>query len=71
MYFFHFGFIGEKYIGEELDYDCYVYSKNLIDDKVDLWNNNFLGLANQSSSEREDEEFKEKIFDIYKDKYLS
>ncbi|MDE6141192.1 MAG: GNAT family N-acetyltransferase [Bacilli bacterium] len=66
----NFGFIGEKYIGEELDYDCYIYSKSLISDEVELWNNKFLGLANQSSFEREDDDFKEKIFNIYKEKYL-
>ena len=65
-----FGFIGEKYSGEELDYDCYLYSKSLTSDKVDLWNNKFLGLANQSSFEREDDAFKERIFNIYKEKYL-
>lgn len=66
-----FDFIGEKYTGEELDYDCYIYSKSLIGDKVDLWNNKCLGLAEQSSFEREEDDFKEKIFNIYKDKYLS
>lgn len=65
-----FGFIGEKYIGEELDYDCYLYSKSLISDEVELWNNKFLGLANQSSFEREDDDFKEKLFNIYKEKYF-
>lgn len=65
-----FGFIGEKYTCEELDYDCYLYSKSLIGNKVDLWDNKFLGLANQSSFEREDDDYKERIFKIYKDKYL-
>lgn len=65
-----FGFIGEKYIGEELDYDCFLYSKSLISDEVELWNNKFLGLANQSSFEREDDDFKEKLFNIYKEKYF-
>ena len=66
-----FGFIGEKYTGEELDYNCYLYSKSLTDNKVELWDNKFLGLANQSSFEREDDDFKERIFNIYKEKYLS
>lgn len=65
-----FGFIGEKYTGEKLDYNCYIYSKSLIGDKVELWNNKFLGLEDQSSFEREDEIFKEKIFAIYKNNYL-
>lgn len=64
------GFIGEKYTGETLDYNCYIYSKNLVGDEVNLWNNGFLGLANQSSFERESEDFKERIFKIYKEKYL-
>ena len=65
-----FGFIGEKYMGEELDYNCYLYSKSLQGNEEDLWNNKYLGLANQSSFEREGEDYKERILDIYKDKYL-
>lgn len=64
------GFISEKYTKENLDYNCYIYSKSLTDEPVTLWNNRFLGLASQSSFEREDEEFKEKIYNIYKKKYL-
>lgn len=64
------GFISEKYTKENLDYNCYIYSKSLTDEPVTLWNNRFLGLAAQSSFEREDEEFKEKIYNIYKKNYL-
>ena len=39
------GFVGEKYSAEELLYDCYIYSKSLCNEKVDLWNNKTLGLA--------------------------
>ena len=42
------GFVGEKYSAEDLVYDCYIYSKSLCDEKVDLWNNKSLGLAYQS-----------------------
>lgn len=42
------GFVGEKYSAENLVYDCYIYSKSLCNEKVDLWNNKSLGLAYQS-----------------------
>lgn len=64
------GFIHEKYNGEELDYNCYIYSKSLTDEPVSAWNDKFLGLATQSEFEREDDEFKERILNIYKEKYL-
>lgn len=64
------GFIHEKYNGEVLDYNCYIYSKSLTNEPVKTWNDKFLGLAQQSIFEREDEAFKERIFNIYKEKYL-
>lgn len=65
------GFHGEKYSAEELSYDCYIYSKSLIDEEINLWNNQFLGLAQQSSYEQIDDEFKEKLFGKYKEFYFS
>ncbi|MCX4365280.1 MAG: GNAT family N-acetyltransferase [Bacilli bacterium] len=64
------GFVGEKYTKEPLDYNCYIYSKSLSNEEVTLWNNRFLGLEDQSSFEREDREFKERIFNIYKNNYI-
>jgi len=65
------GFVGEKYTKEPLDYNCYIYSKSLSNEEVTLWNNRFLGLEDQSSFEREDREFKERIFNIYKNNYIN
>ncbi|MDD3187542.1 MAG: GNAT family N-acetyltransferase [Bacilli bacterium] len=42
------GFTGEKYTKEKLDYNCYIYSKSLSEDKVELWDNKLLGLSYQS-----------------------
>lgn len=42
------GFTGEKYTLENLPYDCRIYSKSLIGDKVIPWNNKMLSLAHQS-----------------------
>ncbi len=64
------GFHGEKYSAEELSYDCYIYSKSLMNKEISTWNNKFLGLAQQSSYEQKDDFFKEKIFQKYKDVYF-
>lgn len=64
------GFKGEKYMAEELSYDCYIYSKNLIDGMDILWNNRNLGLTYQTRLEELDEEKKNKIYKIYKRNYL-
>ncbi len=41
------GFIGEKYLIEQLPYDCYIYSKSLTDKPVKMWNNKLLDLKGQ------------------------
>ncbi|MBR5389601.1 GNAT family N-acetyltransferase [Candidatus Saccharibacteria bacterium] len=57
------GFVGEKYSAEELPYDCYIYSKSLHGEKVQLWNNKMLDLAFQSELENVP---KDKIKEILK-----
>ena len=42
------GFVGEKYEAEKMNYDCWIYSKNLTDDKLELWDNRLLDLSYQS-----------------------
>lgn len=64
------GFQGEKYSAEELSYDCYIYSRSLKNEKIQPWNNQFLGLAQQSSYEKIDADFKEKLFQKYKELYF-
>lgn len=64
------GFIGEKYTAEELRYDGYIYSKNLVGEQVSLWNNRNLDLTQQSAFESIDEDFKESLYKKYKDNYL-
>lgn len=59
------GFIGEKYSAEQLSYDCYIYSKNLKTEKVDLWNNKMLGLSYQSELEQIPEERIKEILNLY------
>lgn len=65
------GFIGEKYISEELDYNCYIYSKSVVGNDIELWNNRYLGLKNQSQLEVIDEMTKENILNKYKQAYLN
>ena len=57
------GFVGEKYSAEKLAYDCYIYSKSLCNEKVELWNNKVLGLSYQSQL---DHLSKDKILEILK-----
>lgn len=64
------GFVGEKYSAEELPYDCYIYSKSLVDSKVELWNNKKLGLAEQYGFQVLSDLQKEKIYNEYKQKYF-
>ena len=59
------GFIGEKYSAEELTYDCYIYSKSLCDETVELWNNKVLGLSYQSQLDHLSKEKIEKILKLY------
>lgn len=59
------GFIGEKYSAEELSYDCYIYSKSLCNEKVDLWNNKVLGLAYQSELVHLSQEKIQEILNMY------
>lgn len=64
------GFVGEKYNAEELSYDCYIYSKSLNNSPLELWNDKFLALGQQSAFENVDEEFIQKIYTIYKNNYF-
>ena len=60
-----YGFVSEKYTKEKLSYDCYIYSKSLCEEKVDLWNNRMLGLAYQTELEQVSDDRKKEILDIY------
>ena len=64
------GFVGEKYSVEKLTYDCYVFSKSLTNEPVTSWGDKNLGLAEQSDFENLDEDFKNKVFEEYKEEYL-
>ena len=59
------GFLGEKYSAEELEYDCWIYSKNLYESRVELWNNKKLNLSYQSELDHIDEEKSKEIFNMY------
>ena len=59
------GFIGEKYSAEELSYDCYIYSKSLYDEKIDLWNNKLLDLSYQSELDQITNEQAKEILKLY------
>ena len=59
------GFIGEKYIAEKLSYDCRIYSKSLVSDTVDLWNNKDLNLGHQSELDHMNDEKINEILKIY------
>ena len=59
------GFVGEKYSAEELLYDCYIYSKSLCNEKVDLWNNKKLGLAYQSQLDHLSKKEIKEILNMY------
>lgn len=64
------GFKGEKYSVEELTYDCYVYSKSLIDEPITEWGNRNLELAEQTDFENIDDDYKLKIYNEYKERYF-
>lgn len=59
------GFVGEKYSAEKVDYDCWIYSINLYNDKVTLWDNKNLNLIGQTELEQVDKQTLEKILKIY------
>lgn len=59
------GFVGEKYSSEELSYDCWIYSKNLYYEEIQLWNNKNLNLARQSEFDQMDIDSINKIADMY------
>lgn len=59
------GFVGEKYSAEELLYDCYIYSKSLCNEKVDLWNNKKIGLAYQSQLDHLSKKETKEILNMY------
>ena len=59
------GFIGEKYTFEKLAYDCRIYSKSLIDNNVNLWNNKNLNLCYQSELDHMDDNKIKEITEIY------
>lgn len=59
------GFIKEKYSAEKLDYDCWIFSKSLIDEEVPQWNNKMLFLSGQSELDQMNEEKIRTILDLY------
>lgn len=59
------GFVGVKYSAEELLYDCYIYSKSLCNEKVDLWNNKKLGLSYQSQLDHLSKKKTKEILNMY------
>lgn len=59
------GFIGEKYSVERLSYDCWIYSKSLYDNDVELWNNKNLNLSYQSELDQIDKQKSREILKIY------
>lgn len=59
------GFIGEKYSVERLSYDCWIYSKSLYDNDVELWNNKNLNLSYQSELDQMDKQKTREILKIY------
>lgn len=63
------GFVGEKYLAEELTYDCYIYSKTLTEKNIP-WNNRNLQLSGQSALEKINNERKEAIYREYEKNYL-
>lgn len=60
------GFTGEKYTAEDLDYDCRIYSKSLIGEKVTPWNNRNLNLTAQVALEHLDRDEIQKILNDFK-----
>ena len=59
------GFVGEKYTGEKLPYDCRIYSKNLVDDNINLWNNKNLNLSYQTELDHMDNDKINEIIKLY------
>lgn len=59
------GFVGEKYTREKLSYDCYIYSKSLSGEKVQLLNNRNLNLSYQSDLDQMDKKRINDILDLY------
>lgn len=59
------GFVGEKYSFEKLSYDCWIYSKNLYNEKVEFWNNKNLNLLYQSEINQMDKHKIKEILNIY------
>lgn len=64
------GFIGEKYTREKLSYDCRIYSKSLIDNQINLWNNKNLNLTYQSELDHMDADKIKEIIKIYDMEYM-
>ena len=59
------GFDGEKYVAEELTYDCWIYSRSLYDNEIKNWNNKNLNLSYQSELDHADKKNIEEIYNIY------
>lgn len=59
------GFTGEKYSFEKLDYDCWIYSKNLCNEELKLWNNKNLNLLWQSGLDQMDKQSIDKVVNMY------
>ncbi len=59
------GFIGEKYNAEKLNYDCYIFSKSLLNEDIILWSNKVLDLAHQSELDQADDTTIRKALEKY------
>lgn len=60
------GFIEEKYTVENLGFDSYIYSKNLTNKELELWNNKNLELKYQTELDHFDKSKIEDILSKYK-----
>lgn len=64
------GFIEEKYTIEDLGFDSYIYSRNLMGKELELWNNRNLELKYQTELDHFDKSKIEDILNKYK-KYIN
>jgi Acetyltransferases len=61
------GFAGEKYLGEELLYSCYIYSKSLTSDPLEPWDNKIINLGYQHELDHFDDNGIKEILNKYKE----
>ena len=59
------GFIGEKYLAEDLNYDCRIYTLPLEGTSFDLWNNRYAGVLEYEDMENSLD--KEEVIKSYRD----